>query len=247
VARRRHLGAPGERRRGAAPPPSRSRRSHRSLPPPPAHAGVAPEPCWEPAPPEPGPPGGGGRAAWAGQAEGWAESLAAIRAAAALHAPIDGLLGFSQGAAAAALLCAEAQLEARGAEEGTGGAPRGAGSGGAGGWAPRFAVLLSGFPAPGPRHAELMARAGPICLPSLHVFPAAAAATPDGPDAAALDGPGASAVAGVAPADSEALAAAFDPAAGRALARHGGGHDVPRTKALLRAVVDFVSAQAAAP
>jgi hypothetical protein len=181
------------------------------------------------------------------QTAGWDDSLAALRAALSAHAPVDGLLGFSQGAAVAAVLCAMQQA-ARGAAPGAalgaaltadGGPPSNRSAAGED-FCLHFAVLLSGFPSPCPLHARLMAEAGPLQLPSLHVFGGSAAAEGAGGDAGTGCRRG-----GIPVAASEALAAAFDPGAGRRLARHGGGHDVPRTKALVAAVRDFVAAQSA--
>jgi predicted esterase len=168
----------------------------------------------------------------ASQSEGWDESLRALRAALAQHAPVDAVLGFSQGAAVAAVLCAMQQQEQQEQQQDKGPPPQtpaAAAAAAATGPPPpphpplRFAILLSGFPSPSPAHAALLAAAGPLRLPSLHVFGAAGA---DRAVAARL---------------SEALADAFDPAAGRRLARRGGGgHGVPRTRALVGAVQEFV-------
>jgi hypothetical protein len=218
------------------------------------------------------------------------------------HAPVDGLLGFSQGAAATAALCAlqqrerqqqerqrrerqgreQARRQRRPSEEGAGGQR-------CGGWeegveegdsdgtgdgeevqraqGPRFAILLSGFPSPAPGHAALLAEVGPLALPSLHVFAAGDGAGSDGTvpargahgTAAVCEeggsGAGAAAVPGgdggggggdcVVPAAlSEALAAAFDPVAGRRLSRRTGcGHSVPRAAARCREVREFLLAQ----
>ena len=166
------------------------------------------------------------------QACGWTASRASIEAALQAHAPVDGVFGLSQGAAAAAALLAERAAEAAAARAARGGggaegAAAGCGSGGdAAQWGGlRFAILASGFVSPDPQHRALLRCVGPLPLPSLHL----------------IGGGGG----GVTPELSEELAAAFDPACGRQLLRHGGGHDVPRTKALVAAVRAFVAAQPA--
>jgi len=196
------------------------------------------------------------------QTEGWDESLRVVAAALEQHAPIDGVLGFSQGAAVATVLCAMQQLQqqkkAAGADDddsssssikgssttaqGSSTTVQGSSSsssskGGSSNsrpeqelerWLPRFrfVVLASGFPSPSPSHAALLAAAGPLRLPSLHVFGGAG-----GRDTA------------VSAELSEGLANAFDPAEGRRLVRSGGGHDVPRTRPLISAVHQFLVAQ----
>uniref|UniRef100_A0A8C8S9T7 Esterase OVCA2 n=1 Tax=Pelusios castaneus TaxID=367368 RepID=A0A8C8S9T7_9SAUR len=101
----------------------------------------------------PGPEAGDPRGWWLAEAEGAGpgleESLAALAAAFAELGPFDGLLGFSQGAALAGLLCALRH----------GGDPR---------FPFRFAVLVAGFCS---RAAALgRCEREPIALPSLHVL-----------------------------------------------------------------------------
>ncbi|XP_066057993.1 esterase OVCA2 [Chamaea fasciata] len=79
---------------------------------------------------------------------GLEESLSAVAAALAEHGPFDGLLGFSQGAALAAMVCA---LRARGD-------PR---------FPVAFAVLVAGFASRAPAHGHFYRE--PIALPTLHV------------------------------------------------------------------------------
>ncbi|XP_062448565.1 esterase OVCA2 [Rhea pennata] len=79
---------------------------------------------------------------------GLEESLAAVAAALAERGPFDGLLGFSQGAALAAMVCA---LQARGD-------PR---------FPVAFAVLVAGFASCAPAHSHFYQQ--PIALPTLHV------------------------------------------------------------------------------
>ncbi|NXC65147.1 OVCA2 Esterase, partial [Aleadryas rufinucha] len=76
------------------------------------------------------------------------ESLSAVAAALAEHGPFDGLLGFSQGAALAAMVCA---LRGRGD-------PR---------FPVAFAVLVAGFASRAPAHGHFYRE--PIALPTLHI------------------------------------------------------------------------------
>ncbi|XP_061326042.1 esterase OVCA2 [Pezoporus flaviventris] len=84
----------------------------------------------------------------AAEPAGLEESLSAVAAALAEHGPIDGLLGFSQGAALAAMVCA---LRARGD-------PR---------FPVGFAILVAGFASRAPAHGHFYRE--PIALPTLHV------------------------------------------------------------------------------
>ncbi|XP_021406653.2 esterase OVCA2 [Lonchura striata] len=79
---------------------------------------------------------------------GLEESLSAVAAALEEHGPFDGLLGFSQGAALAAMVCA---LRARGD-------PR---------FPVAFAVLVAAFASRAPAHGHFYRE--PIALPTLHV------------------------------------------------------------------------------
>ncbi|KAM9272583.1 esterase OVCA2 [Morus bassanus] len=80
---------------------------------------------------------------------GLEESLSAVAAALAERGPFDGLLGFSQGAALAAMVCA---LRARGD-------PR---------FPVAFAILVAGFASRAPAHGHFYRE--PIALPTLHVM-----------------------------------------------------------------------------
>ena len=80
---------------------------------------------------------------WAEQSEGWEASRAVIAEALSAHAPIDGILGFSQGAAVAALAASHFRDL-------------------------RFAILCSGYAPTAPPFASLLA--APLPLPSLHIF-----------------------------------------------------------------------------
>ncbi|KAM6242566.1 esterase OVCA2 [Porphyrio hochstetteri] len=80
--------------------------------------------------------------------EGLEEALSAVAAALVEHGPVDGLLGFSQGAALAAMVCS---LRARGD-------PR---------FPVAFAILVAGFASRAPAHSHFYQE--PIALPTLHV------------------------------------------------------------------------------
>ncbi|XP_058140963.1 esterase OVCA2 [Dasypus novemcinctus] len=82
---------------------------------------------------------------------GLEEALGSVAHALNKLGPFDGLLGFSQGAALAAVLCALSQ-------EGDPRFPL-----------PRFIILVSGFPPRGLGLKEPILQ-GPLSLPSLHVF-----------------------------------------------------------------------------
>ncbi|XP_072496060.1 esterase OVCA2 isoform X1 [Notamacropus eugenii] len=85
------------------------------------------------------------------ECRGLEEALGAVGQALAKHGPVDGLLGFSQGAAMVALVCALAQA----------GDPRFP--------LPRFVILVSGFRPRGPE-LPLLSPQAPLRLPSLHVL-----------------------------------------------------------------------------
>ena len=98
----------------------------------------------------------GRRCWWASQGEprryvGWPQSLSALEAIWADEGPFDGVLGFSQGACAAALLAAESQRRPDWLVQ------------------PRFVICVGGFPARSVDEGPLMA--GPaLPLPSLHIY-----------------------------------------------------------------------------
>lgn len=81
---------------------------------------------------------------------GWEQTEAAIQQALEEHAPIDGLLAFSQGACCAAVYSAKAELSAS--------LPK-----------PQFVVLISGFLPRDQSWADEMIEAG-ISIPTFHVF-----------------------------------------------------------------------------
>jgi predicted esterase len=84
-------------------------------------------------------------AAPGGRYRGWTRTRTWLAAYLAAHGPFDGVLGFSQGAALAALLVAERADF-------------------------RCAILIGGFASRDPRHARLFERAAGIATPSLHVL-----------------------------------------------------------------------------
>ena len=112
----------------------------------------------------------------AAQYSGWEESERAIAEALVRHAPIDGLLGFSQGATATALFLAHAAQQQRQQQEqqqqspSTGAASTGAGS-------LEFAVIIAGFLPRDAEHAGVLETARPA-LRCLHVHGAADALVP---------------------------------------------------------------------
>ncbi|GIL76485.1 hypothetical protein Vretifemale_6158 [Volvox reticuliferus] len=198
------------------------------------------------------------------QTAGWQESLAAVQIAVRQLGPFDGVFGFSQGAAVAAVLCALQQqqqqrrrLQERAALSIPAAAPlqgpKGGGQAGADADAGvtsdcdfgfRFAVLASGFPSPLPEHRELMAAVGPLELASLHVYGSGAAAGGGADGGANFDRQ-------ISLLESEALAAAFSCAGGRRrFLCHHSGHLIPATKshaATFRAfLAQFLTAPATA-
>jgi len=76
---------------------------------------------------------------------GFTKSREALTAYCAEHGPFDGVLGFSQGAALAALLVALDRTT-------------------------RFAMIIGGFASRDPRHAAVFEAAGAIDVPSLHII-----------------------------------------------------------------------------
>mmetsp|Transcript_15387 Transcript_15387/g.43030 ORF Transcript_15387/g.43030 Transcript_15387/m.43030 type:complete len:251 (+) Transcript_15387:67-819(+) len=90
---------------------------------------------------------------------GWEASNEAILTALHEHHPIDGLLGFSQGATAAALHLATRQLSPSTGEEGI---PQDTPQ-------PWFAVLIGGFLPRDVKYSEQLKRA-PISVPTLHIY-----------------------------------------------------------------------------
>lgn len=91
----------------------------------------------------------GTRSSCAARYTGWAASQAALEAALAAHAPVDGLLGFSQGATAAALFLAHREALKDSSSV--------------------FAVLIGGFLPRDGSYASAIRGAAPLRVASLHV------------------------------------------------------------------------------
>lgn len=142
--------------------------------------------------------------------EGFDESLQAVSMAFEEHGGFDGVLGFSQGAVFAHLVCAAACGWETGAE----------GVGGISGL--KFGIMVAGFPT---RDAgmqgmmEMDMREGGMKIPSLHVWGRADTLVP--------------------PEGSEKLSELFE-AGSRECVVHDGGHVVPQKKEERKAVADFV-------
>ena len=101
-----------------------------------------------------------GDALWQQQTEGWPASEAALVDVLRREGPFDGVLGFSQGAAVAAALCAQQQLQQQQQPLTCANAV-----------APlRFAILCSGFPSAAAEHKTVHAGVGSLQLPTLHMF-----------------------------------------------------------------------------
>ncbi|GAB0491887.1 hypothetical protein MMPV_003142 [Pyropia vietnamensis] len=150
---------------------------------------------------------------------GWPAARRYLVAALIEHAPIDGLLGFSQGATVAAVLAAATaaspppatlsppgQATASSAAPQTPARPEAAAAETAALTRLRFVILVSGFPPQRPHLAGLLSPCHPLCIPSLHIMGEADAQVPV--------------------AASRALAECFAPAE-REVYVHGGGHLVP--------------------
>jgi predicted esterase len=121
----------------------------------------------------------GTRPSRAAHYSGWEASQAAIQAALEQHAPIDGLLGFSQGATATALFLAHAQRAAdeqqpqQQHQQQPRPQPRRLGD-------LRFAVVVAGFLPRDDSHAAVLQRhPPPQGLPCLHVHGAGDALVPE--------------------------------------------------------------------
>ncbi|GAX74875.1 hypothetical protein CEUSTIGMA_g2321.t1 [Chlamydomonas eustigma] len=123
------------------------------------------------------------------QTAGWSTSLLSLKAFDDAHGPFDGVLGFSQGAAIAATLCAMQQLEEKkiaADDESEVGC-----SGGGQQCLPKsrfkFAILGSGFLSACPEHAEVFSKVGLLHMPSFHIF-GGRAARPEGTQAGGIAG-----------------------------------------------------------
>jgi hypothetical protein len=103
------------------------------------------------------------------QTAGWEESQRELEQVLTEQGPFDGVLGFSQGAAVAAVLAAQQWLQQRQKLRGGGAASRDD----AGHSPPRFAIFCSGYRSPLPAHQELLdeaAAVGGAALPTLHIY-----------------------------------------------------------------------------
>lgn len=150
--------------------------------------------------------------------------------------PLDGILGFSQGAAVAAVVAALCQQQRQDCAQlscqnsrmdqsasasqlqlqlpaATLGSPK-----------LKFVIIASGFPSPAPEHESLLNKQMPIALPSLHIF---AAASEGGSDRQIQQDM------------SERLLEMFD-ASSRRVVTHPGGHMIPTDAASVAQIKDFL-------
>ncbi len=190
------------------------------------------------------------------QVSGWGRSLEALEAFVGQHGPFDGVLGFSQGAAVAAVLCALQQQQRQGQRRGDPDCTSSSTT-----WGFRFAILASGFPSSSPEHQCLLRQTGALRLPSLHVFGGGADEDRDKEAAheeeAKIDCEGKGATTAqsasetaqaidksedrqVGAAESEQLVQMFDPACGRRVVRHGQGHLIPSRRSVVQQVREFL-------
>uniref|UniRef100_A0A383VLT9 Serine hydrolase domain-containing protein n=1 Tax=Tetradesmus obliquus TaxID=3088 RepID=A0A383VLT9_TETOB len=88
---------------------------------------------------------------------------------------VDGLLGFSQGAAVVTAVVAQLQQQQQQQQQhaGSTGVTSGLGVQLQQQLQPRFAILASGFVSPAPEHRQLLQQQQPLQLPALHVYAAA--------------------------------------------------------------------------
>lgn len=141
--------------------------------------------------------------------------------------PVDGILGFSQGAAVAAVvaalcqqqqaLCAQLSCQDASMDQGASASQL---------QLPQlnFVIIASGFPSPAPEHTTLLDKQRPIALPSLHIF---AAASEGGSDRQIQQDM------------SERLLEMFD-AGSRRVVTHPGGHMIPTDAASVGQIRDFL-------
>ena len=110
------------------------------------------------------------------QTAGWQDSEQALAAVLREKGPFDGVLGFSQGAAVAAVLAAQQwqqQTEKRLGQAGSGADSCIETAAAASPSQLQFAILCSGYRSPLPEHRQLLetaAAAGGVALPSLHIY-----------------------------------------------------------------------------
>jgi hypothetical protein len=149
--------------------------------------------------------------------------------------PIDGILGFSQGAAVAACVAAlcqqqqrQQQVAAQGQSEMAVG--RGCVSGleqqGSSQQLPqlKFVLIASGFVSPAQEHRDLLQQQAPIALPSLHIFASGADGGSDRQIQQQM---------------SEQLLELFDESS-RCVVTHAGGHMVPSAAAAVAEIKAFL-------
>ncbi|PSC70407.1 rhodanese-like domain-containing 6 isoform X1 [Micractinium conductrix] len=160
------------------------------------------------------------------QAAGWAESEQELQRVLREQGPFDGVLGFSQGAAVAAVLAVQHARQQQQQEQhppgGIGG--NGACEGSVGAGALRFAIMCSGYRSPLPAHAALLdaaAAAGGAPIPTLHIYGAGSADRQ------------------ISGQESAALAECFDPTQ-RFVVRHAGGHLIPSCKSVVARLLAFL-------
>lgn len=188
------------------------------------------------------------------QVQGWNPSWQSLQAFIRKHGPFQGVLGFSQGAAVAAVLCAMQQQQSRQRQQQQQQEQQkqhqedcDEGSSAAGvahdalqadvqlGF--EFAILASGYRSRCPEHEQLFDAVGPLLIPSLHVFGGSAAAASADTSAAA---PETGQDRQVSAAESEALAALFEATAGRRIVRHGQGHVLPCKRSVIQELRAFL-------
>lgn len=183
------------------------------------------------------------------QTHGWERSWKHLCSFIEAHGPFDGMLGFSQGSGMAACVAA---LLSRGAECGdrTENTHLGAMNGGR---RLSFVILCSGYVPAAPQPADLLATAGPILLPSLHVYSALGASRLRRGNPACVSYPGAFLPGmdqppfhlpetgdGQIPARaSRALAACFEPTLAR-VREHGRGHLIPADAETVACLAEFI-------
>ncbi|GMH44089.1 hypothetical protein BSKO_12023 [Bryopsis sp. KO-2023] len=147
------------------------------------------------------------------QTDGWEESLERIRRAFDEQGPVDGVMGFSQGASVVGTLCALKQI---------GAIPENSF---------RFAILASGYLSSVGEHRALMESLGSIQVSSLHIF---------GSDRSVNDSNTCGGDRQISVDLSEALLRCFERSSARAV-RHNQGHIIPHAKTYIAEYKAFLS------
>eukprot|EP00877_Chromochloris_zofingiensis_P013685 jgi/Chrzof1/8570/Cz03g15300.t1 len=159
------------------------------------------------------------------QTEGWDASLQVLMAAVRDLGPFDGVVGFSQGAAVASVLCALQQQQqgqqASAQQSCLQVEPAGTAASEQVTLTFRFAILASGFLSPAEAHQQLMDDQMPLQLPSLHIFGGS------GSDRQ------------ISMLNSERLLQAFDLST-RHVLRHDSGHIIPSSKSYIAELRAFL-------